>query len=90
MKKIILVLAIFVFAALGISAFAVYSSSAGNFSDEPDKYEKLWKEVKELEYKDLPKSALDKVEAILSLATKEHNDYHQECGTNRLRFRICL
>ena len=89
MKKIILVLAIFVLAALGISAFAIYNSSAGNFSDEPDKYEKLWKDVKDLEYKDLPKSALDKVEAILSLATKEHNDYQQiKATTYKAKFLV--
>lgn len=89
MKKIILVLAIFVLAALGISAFAIYSSAVGNFSDEPDKYEKLWREVKEFEYKDLPKSALDKVDAILSLATKEHNDYQQiKATTYKAKFLV--
>ena len=77
MKKIT---AIIVLAIIGIVAFA---------QNDNEKYEKLWSEVSNAEYKDLPKSALEKVEKILDLAVNDKDEYQQtKAITYKAKFLI--
>lgn len=63
MKKIIVASIVIL---LGISAFA---------QNDENKYKDLWNEVSEAENKDLPKSALQKVESIIEMASKDNDQY---------------
>ncbi|MBR3797411.1 MAG: hypothetical protein IKK36_00660 [Bacteroidales bacterium] len=77
MKKIV---AIIILAIIGFSAFAQTTD---------DKYNKLWKEVSEAQYKDLPKTALEKVEKIMDMAVAEKNDYQQiKAITYKMKFLV--
>ncbi|MBQ2575150.1 MAG: hypothetical protein II575_13105, partial [Bacteroidales bacterium] len=77
MKKIV---AIIILAIIGFSAFAQTTD---------DKYSKLWKEVSEAQYKDLPKTALEKVEKILDMAVADKDDYQQiKAITYKMKFLV--
>ncbi len=77
MKKIV---AIIILAVIGFSAFAQTTD---------DKYNKLWKEVSEAQYKDLPKTALEKVEKILDMAVADKDDYQQiKAITYKIKFLV--
>ena len=69
MKKIV---ALIIFVALAVSAFAQTTD---------DKYKKMWKEVSDAQYKDLPKTALEKVEIIMDMAVADKDDYQQNIDT---------
>lgn len=77
MKKIV---AIIILAIIGFSAFAQTTD---------DKYTKLWKEVSEAQYKDLPKTALEKVEKIMDMAVADKDDYQQiKAITYKMKFLV--
>ncbi len=77
MKKIVTLI---IFVALAVSAFAQTTD---------DKYKKLWIEVTGFENRDLPKSALQKVESILDMATKDNDAYQQlKAITYKTKFLI--
>ena len=77
MKKIV---AIIILAVIGFSAFAQTTD---------DKYNKLWKEVSEAQYKDLPKTALEKVEKIMDMAVADKDDYQQiKAITYKMKFLV--
>ena len=77
MKKIV---AIIILVVIGFSAFAQTTD---------DKYNKLWKEVSEAQYKDLPKTALEKVEKIMDMAVADKDDYQQiKAITYKMKFLV--
>ncbi len=77
MKKIV---AIIILAIIGFSAFAQTTD---------DKYKKMWKEVSDAQYKDLPKTALEKVEKIMEMAVADKDDYQQiKAITYKMKFLV--
>ena len=77
MKKIV---ALIIFVALAVSAFAQTTD---------DKYKKMWKEVSDAQYKDLPKTALEKVEKIMDMAVADKDDYQQiKAITYKMKFLV--
>jgi len=77
MKKIVTLI---IFVALAVSAFAQTTD---------DKYKKMWKEVSDAQYKDLPKTALEKVEKIMDMAVADKDDYQQiKAITYKMKFLV--